>query len=348
MASRLRTTLSTPIARRTTAHPASRAFSLVEMLTVLAVIAIIISILVPTVASARTRARKAATENLMREISNAITQFQLAERRLPGPFSQQDLGSPQNTTIGVTALDNILVELAGGETSRPTAAGSIITLSPRSGKSVNVDVTRIGTPGPGVSSKAYFKPDPKLFVKQQDPVGRRNTSDTTLPELPALIDPFGQPILAWVQNDLPADSQFAADQVSLGGNPARFYLTSNSGFINSTKLGRIGENQVTDSLLGSGQPATNRVNNLTALLGNPASPNPTTPGIPSAARGAVILHSAGANGKFVGRDERGSKKYNTGTGMSYATISAPSADPKTSDPTVNGDFDDVFITVTGG
>src|SRR5205823_2872483 len=75
------------IRRRRTCTRALTAFTIVELMVVIAVITILISILVPSFRAVREAARAMRCENNLREISNAFLLFATDhDRRLPGGY----------------------------------------------------------------------------------------------------------------------------------------------------------------------------------------------------------------------------------------------------------------------
>lgn len=337
-----------------------RAFSLVEMLTVLAIIVIVLGILIPVLSKARNTARKTATLTLMDQLGKAVAQFQLDQGgKLPGYFSQKDMGDTENsTTYGFTNLENMLLDLVGGivnassgdlgdgDVSHSAAAGGprVIQVGPKTldaAKTTRVylDIGKMGSPtqtATGTLSRGYFKIDSKSFVSQASKEGSRlnmPASSTGAPgyfAMPTIIDTFGQPILAWAANEAAgASSDFAAENSS---KSARFYWASNAGFLRATALGKRGENQITDSIVSGGPGAGDtgaRVNTIEAICGNPAFPavraRPIDPFKPKSPRGPVVFHSAGPSGEYLGRDTRGAKLAGSATGMgpTDATLFVP-------------------------
>lgn len=322
-------------------------FSLVEMLVVLAVIALLIGIIIPAVAGGRTAARNADTRSSTVQLGNACSQFEIDQRRRPGYFSSTQLGSGTNAaTYGFTNMDNVMLDLLGGITKKGRdAAAGIITVGPGNNDQtqVNVDINALGAPSQaaGSSGKSYFTVD-KRFVAQ-NAANKRLASMNDNVSLPVFTDSFGQPVLAWVQNDSSATTVFAAENTN---NPAvipSFTLASNAGFLADTvtSLGKRGETMryvvsSQGSILNESNNLANRIDTLESLLGNPVAPDPAAPANdqrPLRARAPIVFHSAGNNGVFLGVSERAAKpgviRY------------APNLDPITS-----GGSDDI-LTTTG-
>ncbi|MBL8965218.1 MAG: type II secretion system protein, partial [Phycisphaerae bacterium] len=128
-------------------------FTLIELLVVISIIAVLIAILVPAISGARNSARKTTTTALITTVANAISQFKSQKNRLPGYFSQAELGNSGNTT-SFTAMENALLDLAGGvEPSAQAGDPHIIDVSinlPSGVKTVRVNTLHVGaSDGPG-------------------------------------------------------------------------------------------------------------------------------------------------------------------------------------------------------
>jgi len=305
-----------------------RGFSLIELMIVLLIIVLVVSLIVPALGSARKAARKADTTNLMSSVNQGVSQFILDERRVPGYFTPAEMGRGTNKSEGFSAMQNVMIDLAGGR----LPAGE----TPKTG---DVDV------GPGLekitirpeligTGKAYFTPPTKFFKAQDNATPGMRVAPTPGPDndgvekLPELVDADGMPLLAWVADTTAIKSietmaDFATEvsgPTTKTVTPARFYWASNAAFLgdDATFVGKRGVDQAKRSLLGPlgppPIPALQRSKTLGAILGSPNSPlNLGQTGIdratlvPSAGRGPFILHAAGADGVYLGRDDKGGK-----------------------------------------
>ncbi|MGD1917067.1 MAG: type II secretion system protein [Phycisphaerales bacterium] len=297
-----------------------RGFSLIELLVTIAVIAIVIAILVPTLSGARNTARAAGSQAQLTEIGQASSQYFSDNQRLPGYFTPRQMGSSDNEGRGFSGMQNIMLDLAGGIVEGP-AEGNVIEVGPDDDNTVFVDLTFIGTTEAG---GGYYTPRDTSFVAQNDPdVGLQETDgDEEARRLPSVLDSFNTPILAW-QRDRTAIqpieelADFVQDE-SGGDVPARFYWASNAGFLKTTDLGKRGKDPTFStsaasrefSLIGEGvNEDPELLNHLAVLLGSPSVPNPGDNAdalqAPSAARGDLILHSAGIDAMYMSSKDIG-------------------------------------------
>jgi prepilin-type N-terminal cleavage/methylation domain-containing protein len=320
-----------------------RAFTLIELLVVMIIIAVIIAIVLPAVGGVRNTARKQGTATLLNNVAQASQQFYNDSRRMPGMFSEKQMGSTGNDTAGMSGTENILLDLIGAETVRgdqPNPAGGATWVevgpTPGSNQAQNLKVN-MDTFGAGTGTKNYFTPDAKLYVAQirpsqmAGPNGNAGASEND-PQLKDLVDYWGQPVLAWRQDDTAIGpvtqiSNFAAADSSAQA-PSRFYWNSNAAFLKSTSLGRRGRPQ-DDANVGSMLFDANNANKaqaLAAFLGHPSYPyRPTgggVPTVPASARGKLVLHSAGADGVYLARNDAGAKQFVNGL-MNYAVNFVP-------------------------
>lgn len=315
------------------------AFSIVELLTVVFIIGVLIAILIPAVASVQRSGRSAATQSLLADLSNAAASFQLDTRRLPGYFTQNELGAtanfnPPGAGPGLTSMENALLDLSGKgaiATSQPTDASAWVQVNPTAdnARRIWVKPDLIGS-----EEGNYFIPSPSAlaFMTAQQQPGTITSGQSAGPGLPDLVDSFGQPILAWVQDErapvsIRSAEQFAA-RSSAGNTRARFYWTSNGSMLSSTSLGELGRDMTATPAPGSGGSLIGRgvYSNeaalrgvMNALLGHPGYPDEATLAgnnysdlFPRQARGSFIVHSAGPDGVFLSAaDKRAGRLFST-------------------------------------
>lgn len=300
-------------------------FSLVELLIVILIIALIIAILLPAIAGARNASRRTDTEAMSAQISSAIGQFQIDNRRLPGQFSVREMASLNNqNTNGMSMAENVMMELGGTRRQVPPPV-------PNTGWYSGVGPSNAGTTfwvkPDETTGKAYYTPPAKYYapMNQFTQVG----SMGSLP-LPDLLDGFGNPLLLWMEDEATigkpevsvsatADQRVAFVRATFAAadGPAKFYWGTNACFLKSQAFARGGMDMMsTDQEKGNflgGGAEVERLNALAAILGNqnfPTYPNndPTnaTPQqvYPSAGRGSFVIHSAGIDGTFLGRSAR--------------------------------------------
>lgn len=257
------------------------------------------------------------------------------------------MGSDQNIatggTGGFTAMDNVLLDLSGGVV---TATGpSTILVGPLA--KVNVDPDRIGIPSS--SGKIYWTPDAKYYETQ---VAAGKVGDPLNLRLKSVIDAFGQPLLFWANDDASIAPLTAANPASFANDsagpsnstPARFYWSSNSGFLSATILGKRGRDQTLTSALGSMYNGIPKPLIMSAFLGNPSAiANPSDPQVswvPSAGRGKFMIHSAGADAVYLSTQDGGYKKHG-GDSIRYSSnFVAGSTKPVD----IASDFDDLLVS----
>ena len=299
------------------ARTTSRAFTLIEMLTVIGILAIVIAIIIPAINGARNAARKTDTRTQMTGITQAVAAFQIDNRRLPGYFSPKQMGSALNAGRGFTQMENMMLDLVGGVAT--VSSASTITVGPGTTpqEQVFVDVAVMGSTkqsSTGTISKSYLTFDQKRFVAQTT-AGRVTGGAVEHGLFPTLVDSFGQPILAWIGEEIPSAGVFAhIDSNAAGPNGARFYQAQNAGFLNATSLGKAKQNQTyaaSGSVISGDNSLLSVQKSMEALLGNASQPDPAAPAAtprPLAARAPLVLHSAGLDGIYVGKLDKGARQ----------------------------------------
>lgn len=325
-----------------------RGFTLIELLVVMAIIAIVVSIIIPAMGHARRTARAAATRSLLNNFVQASGQFERDHNRAPGYFTPREMGASANAARGFTTAQNVMLDLAGG--IAPSGwSGTTLSVGPSATLAVDVAPELIGSAEGGTN--LYFSGlDEKNFV-----AGVGIAGDMNHDALPSLVDPFGTPIMVWVVDEAASGPVEDVDDFVLEDSDsgvARFYLASNAGVLNSTALGKMARDQSALSLLADGNTAQE---SLVGILGDPSHPTDlnTAPVLPTLPRGRVIAVSAGPDGVFLGREDKGAAWIQGATKYVYNFYSKDSVSPGDRHADDDGrpttvdvfeGFDDIFLT----
>jgi len=356
-----------------------RAFTLIELMVVIAIIAVIMALLLPALNGARNAGKKSSTTSMINAFTNAASSFANDHgSQMPGYFSAAQMGTESNLEAGMSAMENIMLDLGGtdvvqGRVGDPNTIeinhrAGIIAIAPFDNTDDNAVVVNTRLIG---SSGAYFTPD-KKFLKvmkhnegQQFPeVADPESGDLRgQPLMPDLVDAFGNPLLAWVQDETALGSidpnidgdngqavyeQFAQTTSNGGGGPAWFYLASNQTFFGhkSTNVGDSGINQYNNSplstqALGNTVDATDRIRTLATVLASPSyfllheGEEMDTVNyqdiFPARPRGRMIVQSGGIDGTYFGVNDSGWKanavtagaSFKLEFGINYKLLAAP-------------------------
>lgn len=332
----------------TTQLTTRRAFSLIELMVVILILAVVVAIIVPALGGARNAAKGVSSRATLAQLANAASAFSNDHKeRMPGYFSAEEMGHGDNDGRGFTEMENVLLDLAGGMVDRnpgPSMGGTVIggsgadriEVGPMNGSdsTVIVDLTLIGADS--TRTGAYFTPDAKLYR-----TGNGQKGEEEHEKLPDLLDAWGTPVLAWRRNQFGptriGDVQDFAREASSGsasGDRAWFYWNANAGFLKSETLGKLTKSQKEMSMIGEDVAPQDRGTSLMGFLGSPAYPGDLTLGkdvLPGAARGELVLHSAGPDGVYLSRDSNGSKQFEGETIDYYRNFFSRTGDALTGD-----------------
>ena len=123
-------------------HFPRSAFTLVELLVVIGIIALLIAILLPVASRVRTAAQAADTQSMIRAIDSAIVAYKQDQQAYPGPLASRQLGVDAGLTgvnvkaatdgfartpgklSNITGTENLVLGLLGGLVPGATAADS--------------------------------------------------------------------------------------------------------------------------------------------------------------------------------------------------------------------------------
>lgn len=289
---------------------ARRGYTLIEMMIVIVILITLIAIFAPVIGGARNAARTVATRQLVTNLQASSASFELDQRRLPGYFTQAQMGDPANRDRGFSNMQNIMLDLSGGVVATNNATALTVGPTATNTAFVRLDLINAPTEAKGVTKNVYFTIDKKNWVAHT--AAQKEASIQHHRDLPDVVDAFSNPLLVWIEDDGAGPNDVFAAAAS--STRAHFYWNSNAAFLRSTALGRGAKNQA-DAVEGSmltpraGLALAEIELSMNGVLGHPAFPAPqanvSTPPVPATARGKIVFHSAGADGVFLGARDRG-------------------------------------------
>lgn len=317
--------------RATLTTPARRAFSLIELLVVITIIAIVIAITVPAIGAARDLARGTSTQSQLSSLSSAVATFQADTNRVPGYFSAGDMSINDD---GFTSMQNIILDLAGGTVGEQDGSPQgLPEVGPNGNALVFVNEALIGIDG--VSSKSYLQAGAVDFQQVEGKANVGNDQNLIVPEI---VDAWGMPIMAWAENEFaPSMGDIDRSNVAIENfatvneqaGIARFYWEQNAPLLDATALTDRDIDQSTSVLTTT--PDERKPDVLAALLGSPADPFTTLNAgvttanvssfLPRSSKGGVLFQSAGRDRVYLSTEDRGFRQL--GGAFEYARYFSP-------------------------
>jgi prepilin-type N-terminal cleavage/methylation domain-containing protein len=296
-------------------------FTMTELMVVIGIIAVLAGILLTAMGGVRRRALSTQTESTMQEFAKAAEAFQIEHNRYPGIIPEQVLAQVYTGpgSLPISGTENALLELMGGaraaseynydenELNEVGVCGDQDVVCPDLSAAdvdweLRVNINRIGE-GPLLDGRIhapYFTPSEASLqaVPGQNKVDFQPDpyNGDLFPPIPDLIDAWGQPII-YVRR-----ARENGDLVGDPGTTSQFFTATMKPYTESVKLGRVGANQMNESVLNLG-PDDNAT--FAQILRHPGfgtygSAAEAFAGTP---RGAFVLISAGPDGIYFSRKD---------------------------------------------
>lgn len=206
-------------------------FTLVELMFVVAIIAILVAILLPTLAGSRDRARRMLGQAQIQSVAAACEKYYASYRTYPGYYDDQVVWDNREE---ITSAENMVISLLGGATSATDPSHPF----------AHPDKVGFGPTVTDLSGNERAA-DP-FYAPKEDELGLASGTVGADNEIPELIDLYGgMPILYWrargaAYKPVQAAPGIALDYTDNDGDPAvwegSFYRRINYDFTEATAL----------------------------------------------------------------------------------------------------------------
>jgi len=269
-----------------------KAFTLVELLVVVAIIALLLGILLPALAAVRERARNVASKAQLESLATACNTYEVTFGSSPGFFSEDQMTANSSSYGNFTGTQNLMFSLMGGLI---TSGGTTLF------GGMQYDVDEIGN-GPLAGNRRYGAfYSPKAGELATVEIGGPPGSNY-IQELKTIVDASsGVPILYFraTGGNTPVDVRTSSDDI--------YGWVSNWAYLNAEPMTTVKGNtynQKENSLLSNNGASNSAVTtNMAWMVTNPTlsdwSDNPN--GSNDVVRGGYTLMSAGADGIYANK-----------------------------------------------
>jgi prepilin-type N-terminal cleavage/methylation domain-containing protein len=215
-------TISLPSNRR-------RAFTLVELLTVIAIIAILAALLLPVLGRAKLNAQKTQAKLQVQDILTAIQNYNSAYSRFPVSSGVQSVAGGNEFTYGGSLFQTQVVPTIPADIIYTTNNSEVIAIL--------MDITNYPD-GSGATANVNYQKNPqKTIFLNAKMVGDTNTWPGVGPDL-VYRDPWGNPYVITV--DMDEDNQMVDAFYSLQAVSQQNGQTGYNGLVNSIDAGGNG------------------------------------------------------------------------------------------------------------